>query len=166
MSFLTPPRCVILAKFCFPSELVSVSVRWGYTQLAGELYVEEGLSLEARLLGASVPAGRTLVVEVWGYRTVNDPLSSLRARGFPDPSPLPSKPLPDFRLLGKVYFLVHPPSWPVLQPPEEPLIPSGSCFSPRPPTPPPGCCCLLLPPGPHGAAGGAALHAPGAGEHR
>lgn len=86
-----------------------------------------------------------LVVEVWGCGTVNGPLSSLRAQGLPDPSSLPSKPLPDFRLLGSV--LPGTPSRLCSQPPEEPLIPSGSCFSPSPPTPPPGCPCLLLPPG-------------------
>ena len=48
MSLLTPTCCVILAKFCFPSEPVSVSVRWGHTQLTGGLHVEEGLSLGAR----------------------------------------------------------------------------------------------------------------------
>ena len=71
-----------------------------------------------------------LVVEVWGYGTVNDPLSSLRAQGLPDPSSLPSKSLPDFRLLGKVYFLVHPPSWPVL--PVGASDPVGILFFPTP----------------------------------
>lgn len=68
---------MIWAKFCFPSEPVSVSVRWGHTQLTGGLHTEEGLSLEARPLALFVPAGRMLVVQVWGRGRMSTPLGSL-----------------------------------------------------------------------------------------
>lgn len=64
---------------------------------------------------------------------------------MPDPSSLPSKSLPDFRLFRQSVLPGTPSSRLCSQ--QEPLILPRSCFSPSLPTPPPGCPCLLLPPG-------------------